>query len=86
MLNELPKDVCTRHTPGFTGSKSDSTTPSYLEEVLKLWFVVDARLEQRGSIDLTGTEVDVGLHEGQLPGQDIANQLHVIPARLLTSL
>lgn len=34
----------------------------YLEEVFEVWLVVDARLEQRGSVNLTGAEADVRLH------------------------
>ncbi len=63
------------------------SSPSYLEEVLEIRIVVDASLEQRGSVDLAGAEADVGLHVGQLCGQDISDHLHrhVVPAHLLTN-
>lgn len=66
---------------------SSLSSPSYLEEVLEVRLVVDARLEQRGSVDLARAEADVGLHVGQLRGQDISDHLHrhVLPAHLLTN-
>ena len=70
---------------GFTLDLEPS--PSYLEEVLKVRLVVDASLEQSGSVDLTGAEADVGLHVGQLRRQNISDHLHwhVLPARLLAN-
>lgn len=60
---------------------------SYLEEVFEVRLVVNSSLEQCGSVDLAGAEADVGLHVGQLRGQDIPDHLHrhVLPAHLLTN-
>lgn len=61
---------------------------AYLEKVFKVGLVVDAGLEQHGSVDLVGAEADVRLHVGQLGSQDVSDHLHrhVIPAHLFTSV
>lgn len=43
-------------------------------------------LQQGGGVELTGAEADVGLHVGQLRGQQVPDQLHrhVLAPRLLT--
>lgn len=62
-------------------------TTSHLKEVFKVRLIVDASLKQRGAVDLTGAELDVGLHVGKLRCKDIAYHLHwcVLPCRLLTN-
>lgn len=63
-------------------------TTSHLEEVFKVRLIVDASLKQRGSVDLTGAEADVGLHVGELRCKDISYHLHwhVLSCHLLTNM
>lgn len=65
-----------------------SLSALYLEKVFKVGLVVDAGLEQHGSVDLVGAEADVRLHVGQLGSQDVTDHLHrhVVPAHLFTSV
>lgn len=60
---------------------------SHLKEVFKVRLIVDASLKQRGSVDLTGAEADVGLHVGKLRCKDISYHLHwcVLSCRVLTN-
>lgn len=67
---------------------SFSLSLSHLEKVFKVGLVVDAGLQQHGSVDLRGAEVDVGLHVRELGSQDVPNHLHrhVVPAHLFSSM
>ena len=58
----------------------------HLEEVLEVGLGVGPPLQQGGGVELAGAEADVGLHVGQLRGQQVSDHLHrhVLPARLLT--
>lgn len=65
-----------------------SRSLSHLEEVFKVGLVVDAGLQEHGSVDLAGAEADVGLHVRELGSQNVPDHLHrhVVTAHLFSSM
>lgn len=69
-------------------SNSLTLSLSHLEKVFEVGLVVNAGLQQHGSVDLVGAEADVGLHVRELGSQDVPDHLHrhVVSAHLFSSV